>query len=132
MNPIPSADGLKVNWVNYRTRLKDVHFRMDAGRKSATIGIMIQHSDSAIQELYFEQFLELRDMLHGTLKEEWEWRLHEQGDEGKIVSKIFKETLNVSVLNRDHWPQLISFFKERMIALDNFWENAKYSFDALK
>ena len=41
MRPILSAEGLKINWVNYHTRLKDVYFRMDAGKKSAMIAITL-------------------------------------------------------------------------------------------
>jgi hypothetical protein len=132
MSPIPSAEGMKVNWVNYHTRIKDVHFRMDAGTKSATIAIIIQHADQAIQELYYEQFLELKDLLHATLEEEWEWNLHIPDDGGKITTRIHKEIPGFSVFNKDHWPELISFFKRRIIALDSFWENARYNFEALR
>ena len=132
MSPIPSAEGLKINWVNYHTRIKDVHFRMHADQKSACICILIQHNDPEIQELYYEQFLELKDLLHATLGEVWQWQLHATASDGKIVTKICKAIAGVSVLNRGDWPELISFFKQRMIALDAFWENARYSFDALK
>jgi Domain of unknown function (DUF4268) len=132
MSPVPSAEGVKINWVNYHTRLKDVHFRMDAGAKSAVIAIQIQHPDPSIQELYFEQFLELKDLLHATLDEEWQWELHVPDGEGKIVTRIFKKVDEVSVFDKNHWPELISFFKQRMIALDSFWENARYSFEGLK
>jgi hypothetical protein len=132
MSPVLSAEGLKVNWVNYHTGLKDIHFRMDAGPKLATISISIEHRDAGIQELYFEQFEELKIFLHETLGEEWTWQLHIPVGEGKVVSRIYKETVGVSIFNKDHWPELISFFKPRMIALDAFWENAKYSFDPLK
>jgi hypothetical protein len=131
MSPIPSAEGLKINWVNYHTRLKDVHFRMDAGQRSAAISISMEHRDPDIQELYFRQFLEFKTLLHSTLAEEWEWQLHVPVAD-RIISRIYKELPGVSVLNKDQWPELISFFKPRIIALDSFWENAKYSFEALK
>jgi len=131
MSPIPSSEGVKINWVNYHTRIKDVHFRMNADQKSASICILIQHHDPGIQELYYDQFLELKDLLHATLEEEWHWQLHITSD-GKIITRICKEISGVSVFNREHWPELISFFKQRIIALDAFWENARYSFDALK
>ena len=127
MNPIMSSEGLKINWVNYHTRLKDVYFRMDAGKRSGMISISLEHSDPELQQLYFEQFEEMKDILHATLGEAWEWQLHAQVD-GKIISRIYKELPNVSVFNKDHWPDLISFFKPRIIALDGFWENARYSF----
>jgi hypothetical protein len=132
MSPVLSAEGMKINWVNYHTRLKDVHFRMDAGQKSAAIYISMEHSDVDMQELYFEQFLEFKNLLHGTLEEEWEWQLHTQVADGKVISRIYKEMKGVSVLNKDQWPDLISFFKPRIIALDAFWENARYTFEGMR
>jgi hypothetical protein len=131
MSPIPSAEGQKVNWINYHTRVKDVYFRMEAGAKSASISISIEHRDPGIQELYFEQFLQMKQMLHSILAEEWQWQLHHITDE-KVVSRIFTEIEGVSIFRKDDWAELISFFKPRMIALDAFWENAKYTFDDLK
>ena len=131
MSPVLSAEGMKINWVNYHTRLKDVYFRMDAGKKSATISISLEHRDPGIQELYFQQFLEFKNILHTTLGEEWEWELHII-DDGKVISKISKSVSGVSVFNKDQWPDLISFFKPRIIALDRFWEDAKYGFEGLK
>jgi hypothetical protein len=131
MSPVPSAEGVKINWVNYHTRIKDVYFRMDAGPKSAAISISLEHRDPGIQELFFEQFLQFKPMLHEVLGEEWEWQLHVNVD-GKVISRIYKEITGFSVFNKEQWPELISFFKPRMIALDIFWEDAKYSFERLK
>ena len=132
MSPIVSAEGMSINWVNYHTGLKDVYFRMDAGKKSAAISISMEHRDPGIQELYFAQFQELKTLLHSTLQEEWGWQLHLSVADDKVVSRIYKEISGVSVFNKDYWPELISFFKPRIIALDSFWENAKYSFEGLK
>jgi len=131
MSPVPSADGKKINWVNFHTGVKDVYFRMDAGNKSASISISLEHQDVDIQEIYFSQFMELNSLLHETLGEPWKWELHVQHD-GKIVSRISKTLQGVSVLNKEHWGDLISFFKLRIVALDRFWENAKYSFETLR
>lgn len=131
MSPIHSAEGMKINWVNYHTRLKDVYFRMDAGLKQAMISISLEHRDPGVQELFFEQFRQLKMMLELQLEEKWEWQLHVRVDD-KVVSRIGKVLPNVSVLNKGQWAELISFFKPRIIALDNFWEDAKYSFDGLR
>jgi len=128
MSPIPSAEGLKINWVNYHTGVKDLYFRMAATGKSAIISISIEHADRDIQQLYFEQFLSLKAFLHTTLGEEWTWQIHGEVD-GRLVSRIFNELKGVSVFRQDDWPSLISFFKPRIIALDAFWEDAKYGFD---
>lgn len=132
MSPVPSAEGLKINWINYHTGIRDIHFRMDAGSTSASMAITIEHRDVEIQELYFEQFLELKELLHSTLEEEWTWKQHVTLPDGRIVSRISKELPGVSIFDKAQWPDLISFFKPRIIALDNFWENARYSFEGLR
>jgi hypothetical protein len=130
MNPVPSAEGLKINWVNYHTTIKDIFFRMDAGSGSATISISIEHRLPEIRHQYFDQFLALKKILQATLDEEWDWHRDIPLD-NRIVSCIEKTLLNISVLNKNHWPELISFFKPRLIALDSFWQDAKWSFDGL-
>ncbi|QHT71263.1 DUF4268 domain-containing protein [Rhodocytophaga rosea] len=130
--PHPSAEGLKVNWVNYQTGVKHVYFRMQADNTTASIGIEITHLDTEIQELFFEQFMSLKTILHSYLGEEWEWRLHTTDDNGKVISRIYTEIKPVNVFNQDDWPELITFFKPRIIALDEFWSDAKYSFESLK
>jgi len=132
LTPIHSSAGVHVNWVNYHTHVKDVYFRMRADNKSASIAISIEQSDAGIRELYFEQFLELKMLLHEQLGEEWEWHQETTDENGRSVSRIGKEILNVSVFNKDDWPELITFFKPRIIALDEFWENARYSFESLR
>jgi hypothetical protein len=127
MSPILSAEGMKINWVNYHTGLKDVYFRMNASQKSAAIYISIEHRDLDIQQMHFEQFVAMDRVLYDQLQEEWKWQLHVPVD-GKIISRISKEISNVSVFKKDDWPELISFFKPRIIALDAFWQDAKYAF----
>jgi len=130
--PHLSSEGLKVNWINYKTGIKNVFFRMDADHQRGYIGIEITHSDPEIQQIYFEQFKLLKEILHEALGEEWIWTLHSQDEHGKIISRIYKEIEGVSIFNRNQWSDLISFFKPRIISLDQFWEGAKYSFDELK
>lgn len=127
-----SADGLKVNWINYKTGIKHVYFKMYADKRAATIAIEITHPDLGIQELFFEQFLEFKSMFHATVDEQWDWALHDRDEYGKTLSRIYKQIDGVSIFNKNDWPALISFFKPRIIALDEFWSNAKYGFDALK
>ncbi len=128
----PFAEGLKNNWTNYKTGLKDVYFRMRADKKTAIIAIELTHPDPEIQELFFQQFMELKPMLHQHLGETWEWQLHTDNEHGQTISRIYKEYAPVNIFNQDDWPRLISFFKPRLMALDAFWSDARYAFDTLK
>ncbi|MEQ8478289.1 DUF4268 domain-containing protein [Fulvivirga sp.] len=133
LSPHLSAEGLKVNWINYRTGLKHVLFKMDNVDKSAYIGIELHHPDEGIQELFFEQFLELKTYFHSVMEEEWIWlplKLDDESD--KTFSRIYLTEPNLNVMKEADWPKLIQFLKPRIIKLDEFWADAKYSFDALK
>ena len=132
ISPQLSAEGLKVNWINYKTSIKHLYFKMEADKRSASVAIEIAHPDAGIQELFFEQFKELKTMLHSSLQEDWDWKLHTTNGQGKTISRIFKQIDHVSIFNKNDWPVLISFFKPRIIALDEFWSDAKYAFDSLK
>lgn len=128
----PSAEGVKANWINYNTSFKYVNFRMKAEKKYSWVGIELTDPDIEIQALFYEQFLENRSYLQSIAEEAWEWKLHVFEDNNKIVSTIGKSLEHVSVFNEDDWPALISFLKPRIIALDEFWSDAKYSFEGLR
>jgi hypothetical protein len=130
MSPVPSASGNKINWINYHTRVKDIYFRMDADSKAAMISISIEHRDRGIQQLYFEHLAQFKTLLQQELQEEWHWQLHTIVSD-KVISRVFREFRGVSVFKKNDWPSLISFFKPRLVALDRFWEDARFSFDAL-
>lgn len=131
MKPVPSASGSTVHWVNYRTGVKNIFFKMDVTNKKAMISVQLTHSDQDIRYLIFEQLEEFKSMLTGTLGEEWDWEKDASDEYGKSVSRIWIGLEGVSVFNQQHWPDLISFFKPRIIALDEFWDNVKPVFEDL-
>jgi hypothetical protein len=132
MAPVLSAEGEKINWINYKTGEKDIYFRMNADNKKASIAIELAHKDTGVQELYFQQFEQLKKLLNSVLPEKWTWLLHTRNEHGAVVSRIYTELNGVSVFKREDWGTLISFFKPRIMALDEFWSTAKYSFEAMR
>ena len=41
MKPVPGASGLPANWINYKTGIRHIHFKMDADNTRAVITIEI-------------------------------------------------------------------------------------------
>ncbi|CAM3924871.1 protein of unknown function [Pedobacter westerhofensis] len=130
--PHPSAEGLKINWINYKTGIRYLHFKMQADHRSASIAVELSHSDPGIQELIFEQFREFTKILSSYLHEEWEWQLHTTDENHRTISRIYKTLEGVSIFKEEDWPAMISFFKPRIIALDDFWNDASHSFDLFR
>ncbi|RZL57387.1 DUF4268 domain-containing protein [Pedobacter aquatilis] len=131
MKPVPSASGSTVHWINYKTGVKQIFFKMDVDNKKAVISIQLTHPDPGVRHLIFNQFEEFKSMLSATLNEEWDWIQDATDEFGKTVSLITTELTNVNIYNQKHWPELISFFKPRIIALDEFWDNVKPVFEDL-
>jgi len=132
MSPILSAEGERVNWINYKTGERNISFKMHADNKKAMIGIELTHKDRDIQQIYFEQFLQFKSLFDNSMNEDWRWQLHDFDDHGKIISRIYKEKQRGSIFQKQDWPELISFFKPRIIALDEFWSSIKYAFEILR
>jgi len=129
MKPIPNAQGKRISWPNYKTGVKDIYFRMKAERDFASIGIELCHADLVIQEIYFEQFIQIKNILESTLQEEWDWKLREENEFGQSISKIELILEGVNIMNEEDWPQIISFLKPRIINLDKFWDLVKPGFE---
>lgn len=129
---IVSSDMEKINWVNYKTGIKHLYFRMDASAKSAIIMIELAHPDEGIRNLMYAQFQELRSVFQDILNEDWDWSEEYYDDFGKKTARISCSLEKVCVFKKEDWPKLISFLKPRLIALDEFWSTAKYAFDIFK
>jgi hypothetical protein len=126
LSPIPSASGEKVNWVNYKTGVKGIRFRMDAQNKYSFVAIEIRAEEE--QRLRFYQtFLSLRNQL----PEYFEWMENGEDELGKPLSRIWCEKNGPTLFNKQHWPELISFFKENILLLDLFWAENKDIFEMM-
>ena len=132
MKPVPSAEGLFINWVNYKTGVKHIYFRMDAEQKYASIAIEIAHPDAGVRALLFEQFEAFRMILEDTLHESWEWQPTAINNFDKEVARIECVLPKLSVFNQQQWPEIIAFLKPRIIALDEFWVDVKPVFEDLR
>jgi hypothetical protein len=130
--PHPSVDGVKINWINYKTGIKHLYFKMLADNHSAKISIELVNPDPVLQKILFNHFELYKNVLALNLEEDWDWQLYTEDENGKIVSRISKTQYNVSVYNQQDWPLVISFLKPRIIALDAFWNDAQYGFEVFK
>lgn len=128
-----SEEGTKVNWINYKTGIKHLYFRMDADNKTAQIYIEISHPDAGIRQLMYDQFVEYRLLLADSLGETWEWDPIYYDDNQRATARISVAIdRKTSIFKQEDWPDLIRFFKPRLLALDSFWSTAKYAFEIFK
>jgi Domain of unknown function (DUF4268) len=128
MKPVPAASGGPVNWINYKTGIRHIHFKMEVDITRAVIGIKISHPNPAERLQYYDQFLSLKKVLESTTTFNWQWNGTVHTDH-KTISSISQQLDNVNILHQHDWPAIISFLKPRIIALDTFWDMAKDGFE---
>lgn len=128
MQPVLSASGEKINWMNYKTGAKNIYFRMHAG-KGAEIAVELTHPNEAQRLENWEKLLQLRTLFENILAEEWTWDPQFSDAHGKRMGRVYLAQTGINVFNKSDWPAFISFFKPRMIALDRFWNEVKPVFD---
>ena len=131
MAPVLSAEGEKINWINYKTGVRFIHFKMDVSKEAACIGIEIVKKDPVVAKQLYDKFMLLQDGLEQSLGEKWIFEPHSVDEYGAPLSRIICLMPGVSVFNQTHWPQIISFLKPRIINLDNFWCHHKMIFELI-
>ena len=126
-----SADGEKINWINYKTGICSLNFRMDVINDKAYIGIEISHKDPQYAAEIYKQFEALSAFLEETLQETWVWQKVTENLNHQPISSISTVKEGCSIFKESDWPEIISFLKPRIIKLDEFWCNHRMIFEMI-
>lgn len=125
MLPVPSAEGGSVNWINYKTGVKNIRFHMQADESNATVAIELDHKDPELRESAIQKFRLSNDELQ-QLPGIWRWEKAEEKDTDLFITRLS----SVHIIRKTDWPQMISFLKSAIVALDMFWVNNKDIFES--
>ncbi len=131
MAPILSAEGEKINWINYKTGIRHLNFRMNATQQFAYIGIEISHKDHVQAAALYEQFKVLQPNLEETLEEKWHWQAEYENEQYQLISTIGMQHQPCNIFKEGDWPEIISFLKPRILKLDQFWCDHKMIFEMM-
>jgi hypothetical protein len=129
MKPVPGANGESVNWLNYKTGIRYIFFKVDVDRQQAFIRIELRHPQVAQRMQCYQQFVALKKLLQNTGGNEWHWQPNATDESGQAINLISQTLNGVNALDEADWPAIISFLKVRMLLLDAFWELVKAGFE---
>jgi Domain of unknown function (DUF4268) len=129
MQPVPSASGEKVHWINYKTGIKGIHFKMDADNNAAFVAIEFTCSDKDLQKKYYDAFVTLKKHFVKIAGKGWIINEKYETADGKVISTAIIELQSIKIFRESDWPAIISFFKQHIIALDQFWNDWKPTFE---
>lgn len=104
MKPVLGSSMQKVNWINYKTGNRNVVFKIYFTANEATVEVVLSQSAKQLLLSLWDHDISFMENEHGNL----------------IITKA-----DVNIFERSTWPQAISFLKNSLIKLDEFWVNHK-------
>lgn len=104
-------------WLLYDTKIKDVTFKFYVDNKKAQVLFDIEPKEEELRKIYFEKIESLKTILLEDYLSEAIFERNFYLENGKVISRIWVEKLDVSLNNKNTWGEIFKFFNETM---DNF------------
>lgn len=108
-------------WLLYDTKIKDFSFKFYVDNKKAQVLIDIEPRNDEKRIAYFEKLEALKNILEEEFIKDLVFEKDFNLENGKTISRIWVEKLNVSVSNRKYWDEIFDFYNEKMNALELFY-----------
>lgn len=117
-----SASGRKMNWLQYKTDLKDVYLRLETNKSNIRVCFDIQFKDPDIRSIVWEQMGELKKVLTNEIGEEGIWEEHFWNETINDFCRIYWEKDNLNFLDKKNKNEIFTFFEEKLLSFDRFYE----------
>ncbi len=118
---IAFAENYPRKWILYDTKIKDFSFKFYVDNKKAQVLIDIEHKNEIKRIQYFEKLESFKNILEQDYISDLIFEKEYVLENGKTISRIWIEKLNISVNDKNHWDEIFDFFNEKMNSLEYFY-----------
>lgn len=125
MRSVKSSSGKSISWISYPSDVKDVYIRMEADANGARLCLDIQPKDDGIRSVLYEQMTELKKVMEEITGKASKWAEENHFVNGRTVSRISWEDSTLNFYKKEDELKIKSFFRERLIAFDLFYQEYK-------
>ena len=108
-------------WLLYDTKIKDVTFKFYVDNKKAQVILDIEPKEEEKRKIYFEKIQSLQSILLEDYLPEAILDRNYYLENGKVISRIWVEKLNVSLNKKSDWNEIFDFFNETMSQFEVFF-----------
>lgn len=115
------SDEYPRKWILHNTKIKDVSFKFYIDNKKAQVLLEIEPKDEKKRIIYYEKIESLKTILLEEFLPDAIFERDLYLENGKAISRIWVEKLNVSSNNKNTWSEVFEFFNEKMDAFERFF-----------
>lgn len=108
-------------WLLYNTKIKDVAFKFFVDNKKAQVLLDIESKDEEKKKIYYEKMVSLQSILVDDFELDAVFEQNYFLENGKIICRIWIEKNGISIYNKSTWPDIFSFFNEKMDVFERFF-----------
>lgn len=112
-------------WILYTTKIKEIQLKFHFTRKTAMVSMEVSSPDELIRAYYFEKLIALKSALTSNYLPEAIFEENFEIPEGKIISRVFVQLDLVNIHDRNDWPKVKEFLREKMECLEEFFLDFK-------
>jgi hypothetical protein len=117
-----SASGRKMNWLQYKTDIKQIFLRLETNKSNVRVCFDIQFKDAGIRSIVWEQMGELKKVLNDEMKEDGVWEEHFWNDTIDDFCRIYWEKSDLNYLDKNNKQAIFNFFEDKLICFDKFYD----------
>ena len=117
-----SASGRKMNWIQYKTDIKQIFLRLETNKNNVRVCFDIQFKDADIRAIVWEQMGELKKVLTDEMGEEGVWEEHYWNETISDFSRIYWKKTDLNYLNPEKKSAIFDFFEDKLIRFDKFYD----------
>lgn len=109
-------------WLLYNTKIKGLGFKFHFDNKKAKVALDIELKDLERRIEHWEKLLALKTILKNDYLPEVLFEDSYILENGKEISRVYVEKVNVSIHNKNSWQETMVFLNTKMKTFEDFFE----------
>ena len=119
----------KGRWLLNRTGVRGFRLKFETEKKTQCVCLEIIDADEVIREIRYEKLLQLKQVFDEAMNDELVWEKEFYVSTDSIIVRIYVQQTGLTINNRAHWPEIFSFFYEKMDRLETVFNEYKELLD---
>ena len=112
----------KGRWLLNRTGVKGFRLKFEAGKKVICVCLEIIDNDEAMRKIHYEKLLTLKELFNEAMNGELFWEKEHYTSSSSNIVRVYTYKKGLTINNKSHWPEIFSFFYDRMNKLETVFE----------